>query len=67
LKEIVSKLSRVAVFGTSTSSDNAQSLREVELAARAFGVKLQYLDVLVPRILRAHFEPQARGGLTQSL
>ena len=46
LKEIVPKLSRVAVFGTSTSPDNAQSLREVELAAGAFGVKLQYLDVL---------------------
>jgi putative ABC transport system substrate-binding protein len=34
LKEIVPKLSRVAVFGTSTSPDNAPSLREVELAAR---------------------------------
>jgi putative ABC transport system substrate-binding protein len=49
LKEIVPRLSRVAVFGTSTSPDNAQSLREVELAAGAFGVKLQYLDVLDPR------------------
>ena len=34
LKEVVPKLSRVAVFGTSTSPDNAQSLKEVELAAR---------------------------------
>ena len=46
LKEIVPKLSRVAVFGTSTSPDNAQSLREVELAAGALKVKLQYLDVI---------------------
>ena len=46
LKEIVPKLSRVAVFGTSTNPGNAQSLREMELAAEAFGVKLQYLDVL---------------------
>jgi putative ABC transport system substrate-binding protein len=46
LKEIVPKLSRVAVFGTSTQPGNAQSLKEVELAAKAFGVKLQYLDVL---------------------
>ncbi len=46
LKEIVPKLSRVAVFGTSTSPSNAQELREVELAAGALGVKLQYLDVL---------------------
>ena len=42
LKEIVPRLSRVAVFGTSTNSGNAQTLREVELAAKAFGVKLQY-------------------------
>ena len=30
-------------------------------------MQLQYLDVLVPRILRLHSEPQARGGLRQSL
>ena len=46
LKEIVPRLSRVAVFGTSTNPGNAQMLRETELAAGAFGVKLQYLDVL---------------------
>jgi putative ABC transport system substrate-binding protein len=34
LKEIIPKLSRVAVFGTSTRSDNARSLSEVELAAK---------------------------------
>src|SRR5438309_4233742 len=42
LKEVVPKLSRVAVLGTSTQPGNAQALREVELAAGAFGVKLQY-------------------------
>ncbi len=42
LKEIVPKLSRVAVFGTSTNAGNAQTLREIELAAGAFKVKLQY-------------------------
>jgi putative ABC transport system substrate-binding protein len=45
LKEVVPKLSRVAVFGTSTSPDNAQSLKEVELAARELKVQLQYLDI----------------------
>ena len=40
LKEIVPNLSRVAVFGTSINPGNAQNLRQVELAARAFGVKL---------------------------
>jgi putative tryptophan/tyrosine transport system substrate-binding protein len=47
LKEIVPNLSRVAVFGTSASPDNAQSLREVEIAAKALDVKLQYLDVVL--------------------
>lgn len=46
LKETVPRLSRVAVFGTSTRLGTAQQRRETELAAGAFGVKLQYLDVL---------------------
>jgi hypothetical protein len=44
LKEIVPKLSRVAVFGTSTFPGNAQSLREVELAAGAFKVQVSRLQ-----------------------
>jgi putative ABC transport system substrate-binding protein len=65
LKEIVPRLSRVAVLGNSTVPGNAQSLRETELAAGAFGVKLQYLDVRgLPRILRLHSERHARGVLT---
>jgi putative ABC transport system substrate-binding protein len=55
LKEIVPKLSRVAVFGTSTSVSNAQELREVELAAGTLGVKLQYLDVLGPNDIKTAF------------
>src|SRR5439155_5165140 len=49
LKEILPKLSRAAVFGTSTRPGNAQALKETELAAGALGVKLQYLDVLEPK------------------
>ena len=56
----------MAVFGTSTNPGNAQMLKEVRLAAGAFGVKLQYLEVEVPRILRLHSEPRARSGLRQS-
>jgi putative ABC transport system substrate-binding protein len=41
LKEIVPRLSRVAVFGSSSNPGNAQSLREIELAAGAFKVQLQ--------------------------
>ncbi|MDH3445791.1 MAG: ABC transporter substrate-binding protein, partial [Deltaproteobacteria bacterium] len=67
LKEIVPKLSRVAVFGTSTRPGNAQTLREVELAAGAFGVKLQFLDILSPKDIetafRAAVEERADGAL----
>ena len=61
LKEIVSKLSRVAVLGSSTEPGNAQSLRETELAAGAFGVKLQYLDVLDPKDIEPAFRTAAKG------
>src|SRR5215468_6822563 len=66
LKEVVPKLSRVVVFGTSTSAANEKSLQEMEAAAGAMKVELQYIDVLSPRILRLHFGPQARSGLTPS-
>ena len=46
LKEVVPRLSRVAVFGTSIQPGNAQSLRETELAAEGLGVKVQYVDIL---------------------
>src|SRR5438874_4526617 len=61
LKEIIPKLSRVAVLGTSTRPGNAQSLREVELAAGAFGVKLQYLDVLDPKDVETAFRAASKG------
>jgi putative ABC transport system substrate-binding protein len=61
LKEIIPKLSRVAVFGTSTTPDNAQALREVEVAAGAFGMKLQYLDVLDPKDIGTAFRGASKG------
>ena len=61
LKEIVPKLSRVAVLGTSTRPGTAQSLKEIELAARAFGVKLQYLDVLSSKDIETAFRAASKG------
>ena len=46
LKEIVPKLSRVAVFDNSTNPGNALVLREIELAAAALKIKLQKLDLV---------------------
>jgi putative ABC transport system substrate-binding protein len=56
LKETVPKLARVAVLGNSTEPGNATSLREMEQAASAFGVKLHYLDVLTAKDLETSFQ-----------
>src|SRR5205809_2133093 len=61
MKEIVPRLSRVAVLGTSTRPGNAQSLKETELAAGAFGVKLQYLDILGHKDIETAFRAASKG------
>src|SRR5438445_2441033 len=61
LKEIIPKLSRVAVFATSIFPGNAQALKEVELAAKAFGVQLQYLDVLDSKDIETAFRAASKG------
>jgi putative tryptophan/tyrosine transport system substrate-binding protein len=60
LKEILPKLSRVAVLGTSTTPGTAQELKEAELAAGAFGVKLQYFNVLDPKDIEAGFRAASK-------
>jgi len=55
LKEIVPKLSRVAVFGNSIQPANADTLRELEVAAQELKVKLQYLDILNPNDIETAF------------
>ena len=61
LKEVVPRLSRVAVFGTSTYPSNAQALRETELATGALGVKLQYLDILALQDIESAFQAARKG------
>jgi ABC-type uncharacterized transport system substrate-binding protein len=61
LKETVPKLSRVAALGNSTEPNNAQILRETELAAGAFGVKLEYQDVLSPKDIETAFRAARKG------
>jgi putative ABC transport system substrate-binding protein len=58
LKEIVPKLSRLAVLA---DSDNPG--REVKLAAQAFAVQLQYLDMRVSKDIVCS-ELRAMGGPT---
>jgi putative ABC transport system substrate-binding protein len=66
LKEIIPKLSRLAVFGTSSMPGHAQSLREIELAAGTFKVQVQHLDVVDPKDIETAFQPQSWNVPTQS-
>jgi putative ABC transport system substrate-binding protein len=61
MKEIVPKLARLAVLGTSSVPGNAQSLKEMELGASAVRVQLQYLDVLGPKEIETVFRAASKG------
>jgi putative ABC transport system substrate-binding protein len=61
LREIVPKLSRVAVLGTSAAPGYAQPLREIELAAKALKLQLQYLDVLDSKDIETAFRAANKG------
>jgi putative ABC transport system substrate-binding protein len=61
LREIVPKLSRVAVLGNAIQPGNPQALREINLAADAFGVQLQYLEVGGPKDIDTVFRAASKG------
>ena len=60
LKEIVPKLSRVAVLGNATRPGNPQALREINVAADAFGVQIQYLEVRGPKDIETAFRAASK-------
>ena len=64
LKEIVPKLSRVAVFGTSSSPGDAPALNETKLAAVALGASVQHVDVLSPKDFEAAFRAAVKARAT---
>jgi putative ABC transport system substrate-binding protein len=61
LKEIIPKLSRVAVIGSSTHPGTVQSIKEMEFAAAAFKVQLQNVDVLDPKDIETAFGAASKG------
>ena len=61
LREVVPKLSRVAIIGTSTQPGHAQAIKELELAAKAFNVQIQYLDVLDSKDIETAFRAAVKG------
>ena len=64
LKEIVPKLSRAAVIGTSTSPGHAQRLKELELAATVLRVPFKFVDVVDSKDIEPAFREasKARAG-----
>ena len=60
LKEVVPKLSRVAVFANLTSPSYSQVLKETKLAAGALAVKLQYVDVQGPKDFETAFRQASK-------
>ena len=61
LKQVVPKLSRVAVLWTSSNPGNTQALREIERAAVTLEVKLQSLDILGIEDIETAFRAATRG------
>ena len=61
LKEIVPRLSHLAVFGRSTRSGTSLSLQEIELAAAASKMQIQYLDIQEPKDIETAFGAASKG------
>jgi putative tryptophan/tyrosine transport system substrate-binding protein len=61
LKEVLPRLSRVAVLGNSTEPGIGQLRKEAELVAAALKVQLQYLDILAPKDIGTAFEAATKG------
>jgi putative tryptophan/tyrosine transport system substrate-binding protein len=60
LREITPKLSRVAVLGHATQPGNPQALREINLAADAVGLQLQYLEIQAPKDIETAFQAASK-------
>src|SRR5690348_9976444 len=55
LKEVVPKLSHVAIFGISTNPANTLALKEIERVAKALALKVQTLDIVDPKDIDSAF------------
>ncbi len=62
LKEIVPRLSHVAVLGTPTLPAYAHQVREAKRAAGTLKVQLQYLDVRGPKDIETAFQEARKRG-----
>jgi ABC-type uncharacterized transport system substrate-binding protein len=60
LKEIVPKLSRVAVLGNASQPGHPQAFREINLAADEFRVQIHYLEIREPKDIETAFQAASK-------
>jgi len=61
LKQIVPRLSHVAVLGTSTQPGTAQELKEIGLTAKALALQSQYLDISTQKDIKPAFRSMSKA------
>jgi putative ABC transport system substrate-binding protein len=62
LKEIVPRLSRVTVFGNATNPGNSLAVTDIENAARAMGVQVQYRDIRDAKDIEPAFRAASKNA-----
>jgi putative ABC transport system substrate-binding protein len=60
LKEIVPRLSHLAVFEHASQPGHPQALREISLVADAVGIQVQYLDIREAKDIEAGFQAASK-------
>jgi putative ABC transport system substrate-binding protein len=61
LGEVVPNIARVAIIGTSTQPGHAQTIKELELAAKESKAQIQIIDVLKSKDVETAFRAAAKG------
>jgi putative ABC transport system substrate-binding protein len=61
LKEVVPKVSRVAVLGSTANPYRSDSQKAIEVAARSLGVQLQVVEIGEPKDLDGAFSQMTKG------
>jgi putative tryptophan/tyrosine transport system substrate-binding protein len=61
LKEILPRLSRVMVFETSTQPGNSEARKEIQLAGKSLGLKLEFLDLQTLPAIDAAFAAASKS------
>jgi putative ABC transport system substrate-binding protein len=62
LKEILPKLSRVAVLGSTVHPGTTQTLKEMQSISAAFGVQIQYIELKAPKDIDPAFSAAHTAG-----